>query len=127
LRVGGLAYACNDTLSEVAITDIMGQRLSAAHALRRNISIVRATSLLGGCAVVASCSMIVAWLKTRSGSACASGSQNETSCAAHLIEATPACTKKTHNAIRSNLPTRNFPNEAILDRGRVSDMHAAAR
>src|ERR1700682_998307 len=24
--------------------------------------------------------------------------------------ATPACTQQTHNAIRSNLPTRNFPN-----------------
>jgi hypothetical protein len=64
LRVGGLAYGCNDALSEAAITDIMGPRLSAAHALRRNISIVRA--LLGGYAVVAGCSVIVAWLQTRS-------------------------------------------------------------
>jgi hypothetical protein len=29
LRVGGLAYACNDTLSEAATTDTMGPRLSA--------------------------------------------------------------------------------------------------
>jgi hypothetical protein len=29
----------------------------------RNISIVRATSLLGGCAVVAGCSMMVVWLQ----------------------------------------------------------------
>jgi hypothetical protein len=35
-------YACNDTLSEAAITDIMGPRLSAALVLRPNISIVRA-------------------------------------------------------------------------------------
>jgi hypothetical protein len=34
LRVGGLAYGCNDTLSEAAITDIMGPRLSAGLALR---------------------------------------------------------------------------------------------
>jgi hypothetical protein len=59
LRVGGLAY-CNDTLSEAAITDIMGPRLSAALALRPKH--LDRPSLLGSCAVVAGCSMIVAWL-----------------------------------------------------------------
>ena len=73
VRAGCLAYACNDTLSEAAITDIMGPRLSAAHTrFGRNISIVGATSLIGGCAVVAGCSMIVASLQTRSGTGAAS-------------------------------------------------------
>jgi hypothetical protein len=31
----------------------------------RHISIVRPTSLLGGCAVVTGCSVIVVWLQTR--------------------------------------------------------------
>jgi hypothetical protein len=70
LRIGGLAYACNDTLSEAAITDIMGPRLSAALALRPKH--LDRPSLLGGCAVVADCSMIVAWLQTRSSTGAAS-------------------------------------------------------
>ena len=72
LRVGGLVYTYIDTMSVAAITDIRGPRLSAAHTrFGRNISIVRAASLLGGCAVVADCSMIVAWLQTVSGTGAA--------------------------------------------------------
>ena len=50
LRVGGLAYACNDTLSEAAITEIMGPRLSAALASSAETS--RSSGLLR-CSVAA--------------------------------------------------------------------------
>src|SRR6266404_1071947 len=54
LRVGGLAYACNDTLSEAAITDIMGPRLSAALASSAETS--RSSGLLR-CSVAAPSSL----------------------------------------------------------------------
>jgi hypothetical protein len=44
LRVGGLAYAWNDTLLEAAITVIMVRGYRLPLRFGRNISIVRATS-----------------------------------------------------------------------------------
>lgn len=57
---------CNDALSEAANTDIMGPGLSAALALRPKHLDRAGYFVAGGCAVVAGCSMIVAWVQTRS-------------------------------------------------------------